>query len=81
MSADAQGDTVATQMRVFCALRGLTLPYRLTGPVHGPEDGLVAALGLGLVPGAADHWIVLSDLRGVGEGSPVFKALSAATVR
>jgi hypothetical protein len=79
--APGEGDTMAAQMRLFCALRGLTLPYRLTGSVHGPEEGLVAALRLGLVPGAADHWIVMSDLRGVSEDSPVFNALRAATVR
>jgi len=73
-------DGMNAQLRLFCALRGLSLPYRLTGPLSGTEEGLVSALGLGRVPGAADHWIVLSDFRGVDTGGPVIKAIRAATL-
>ena len=38
-------------------------------------------MGMGLLPGAADHWIVMSDFRGVEPEGPVLKTLRAAAMR
>ena len=74
-------DTTAARLRLFCALRGLSLPYRLTGPDDASDRGLVEAVGRNLHPGSAPRLIVLSDLRGIDPNGAGIRALALARAR
>ncbi len=71
-------DLLAARLRLFCALRGIALPYRLTGPLDARERGLVAAVSRNLGGGAAETLLVLTDLRGLAPDGPGVRALRLA---
>lgn len=72
-------DTLAARVRLFCALRGITLPYRLTGAAR--EEGLVQAVGRCLSGRGADDLLIFSDLRGLSTDGPAVRALRLAASR
>ncbi len=74
-------DLLEARLRVFCALRGLTLPYRLSGPVDAQEQGIHAAVLAALGPGGPDEVWIYSDLRGVSADGPARRALALASAR
>ena len=64
-------DLTSARLRLFCALRGMPLPYRLTGPPNARDRGLTEAITRNLASGGADTLVLVSDLRGFtadGEG-------------
>lgn len=72
-------DTLAARLRLFCSLRGITLPYRLTGADR--EQGLVHAVGRCLSGKGADDLLILTDLRGWTPDGPAVRALKLASAR
>jgi uncharacterized protein (DUF58 family) len=74
-------DTLSARLRLFCVLRGITLPYRLTGPAHSTEDGLVQAVSRCLTRRSADDLVVVSDLRGLAPDGAGVRALRLARAR
>lgn len=74
-------DTLSARLRLFCALRGVTLPYRLTGPSHSTEEGLVTAVTRCLKRHSADDLVIISDLRGLEPDGEGIRALRLATAR
>lgn len=73
-------DTLSARLRLFCVLRGITLPYRLTGPAHSAEEGLVQAVSRCLSRGA-DDLVVITDLRGLSPDGGAVRALRLARAR
>ena len=71
-------DLFSARLRVFCALRNIRLPYRLTGAPDSRETGLSAAISRNLLPGAARTLVVLSDLRGLSPTGAGIRALRLA---
>ncbi|MEZ4469009.1 MAG: DUF58 domain-containing protein [bacterium] len=74
-------DTLAARVRLFCALRGITLPYRLTGPAEAGEVGLMHAVGRCLAARGADDLLIFTDLRGLAPEGPAVRALRLASAR
>ncbi len=74
-------DTMSARLRLFCALRGLPVPYRLTGATDATERGLVEAINHNLLPGGPQRLILFSDLRSVRSDGPAFRALRLASAR
>ncbi len=74
-------ETLSARLRLFCALRGLPIPYRLSGPLDAFETGLVDALAPTLRPGGADRILLFSDLRGLEPGGPAARALRLTRAR
>lgn len=74
-------DTLAARVRLFCALRGITLPYRLTGPAEAREQGLMHAIGRCLAARGADDLLIFTDLRGLAPDGPALRALRLASAR
>lgn len=74
-------ETLAARLRLFCALRGLPISYRLSGPLDAFETGLVDALAPTLRPGGADRIILFSDLRGLEPDGPAARALRLTRAR
>lgn len=74
-------DTLSARLRLFCALRGIPVPYRLTGPADAFEHGLVDAVGRNLGPGGPDRLVLVTDLRGLTPDGPGARALRLATAR
>ncbi|MCA9540638.1 MAG: hypothetical protein KC620_17185, partial [Myxococcales bacterium] len=74
-------ETLSARLRLFCALRGLPLPYRMTGPLDAFEQGLVDALAHNLVPGGAERLVLFTDLRGLRPDGAAARALRLATAR
>lgn len=74
-------DTLSARLRLFCVLRGITLPYRLTGPSHSSEDGLVQSVTRCLRRNTADDLVILTDLRGLARDGDGIRALRLATAR
>jgi uncharacterized protein (DUF58 family) len=74
-------DTFEARLRLFCALRGITLPYRLTGPADAAEAGLRAALTQNLGARSADELWVISDLEGLTEDGPAIRAMAGLIAR
>ena len=74
-------DTMAARLRLFCALRGLPIPYRLTGPDDAFEQGLVDAIAHTLRPGSAERILIFSDLRGLRVEGAALRALRLASAR
>ncbi|MFN3198655.1 MAG: DUF58 domain-containing protein [Bradymonadia bacterium] len=71
-------DLLSARLRLFCALRGIPLPYRITGGASDRGVGLKAAISQNLKPGAAETLIIFTDLRGFDPDNGVFKALRLA---
>ncbi|MCB9544223.1 MAG: DUF58 domain-containing protein [Myxococcales bacterium] len=74
-------ETLPARLRLFCALRGLPIPYRLAGPLDAFERGLVDALGQALRPGGADRLVLVSDLRGLDPEGAAARSLRLARAR
>ncbi|MEZ4430825.1 MAG: hypothetical protein R3F65_00315 [bacterium] len=74
-------ETLPARLRLFCALRGLPIPYRLSGPLDAFEQGLVDALGQALRPGGADRLVLISDLRGLSPDGAAARSLRLARAR
>lgn len=70
--------TLSARLRLFCALRGLPVAYRLTGAADAAEQGLVDAVGRNLTPGGADRLMLFTDLRGLRPDGPALRALRLA---
>ncbi len=74
-------DTLSARLRLFCALRGIPIPYRLTGPADAFDRGLIDAVGHSLGPGGPDHLLLFTDLRGLDPVGGGVRALRLATAR
>ncbi len=74
-------NTRSARLRLFCALRGLPIPYRLTGAIDSSERGIVDALRQTMLPGGADRIVVFSDLRGLSPTGPAIRALRLASAK
>jgi len=74
-------ETRSARLRLFCALRGLPLAYRLTGPTDARETGLRDAIGRNLMPGGPERLLVFSDLRGLRPDGEGIRALRLASAR
>lgn len=74
-------ETLPARLRLFCALRGLPIPYRLSGPLDAFDAGLVDALGQALRPGGADRLVLISDLRGLVPDGAAARSLRLARAR
>lgn len=74
-------ETLPARLRLFCALRGLPIPYRLAGPLDAFDTGLVDALGQALRPGGADRLVLISDLRGLRPDGAAARSLRLAAAR
>lgn len=74
-------ETRSARLRLFCALRGLPVAYRLTGPADARETGLRDAVGRSLMPGGPERLIVFSDLRGLNPDGDGIRALRLASAR
>lgn len=74
-------DAVSARLRRFCALRGLPLPYRLTGPSDAAETGLSAAVNRNLAPRGPETLVILADLRALIADGPGVGALRQARAR
>lgn len=74
-------ETFEARMRLFCALRGVALPYRLTGPADGFELGLRAAISQNLSPRSADELWVFADFTALTPDGPGLRAIAGAVAR
>ncbi len=74
-------DTRAARLRLFCALRGLPVPYRLTSDAGGRDRGLREAVSRSLLPGGPERLVVVSDLAGLDPDGDGVSALRLAAAR
>lgn len=74
-------DLLSARLRLFCALRGLPLPYRITGGGLPRGAGLQQAITQCLRPGGAETLLIFTDLQGIDPDGPAQKALRLAQRR
>ena len=69
-------------LRRFCQLRGIDLPYRSGDDVQGSKDrGLSDAIAQAAASRSSQFLLIISDLEGITENGGVLRALSMATRR
>ncbi|MCC6746579.1 MAG: DUF58 domain-containing protein [Deltaproteobacteria bacterium] len=69
------------ELRLFCRLRGIEVPYRRPSPLARKHQGLAAALGEAAFSRASQMLLVLTDLEDVGEPREVLDVLALAQRR
>ncbi len=69
------------QLRLFCRLSGLEIPYRRHSPLVSKERGMAEAIRLAGASRSSQFVLLVSDLEEVGETSVVMDALRLARKR
>ncbi len=71
----------SAQLRLFCRLSGIEVPYRQPSSVLGKEAGMAEALKLASATRHSQLIVLVSDLEEIGETRPVLDALRVARQR
>ncbi|MBU0550614.1 DUF58 domain-containing protein [Myxococcota bacterium] len=74
-------DLHSARLRLFCALWGLALPYRLMPPPDALDRGLAAAIKESLSPHQAQALLILSDLHALPPRGAATRAIALARQR
>lgn len=74
-------DTFEARLRLFCALRSIPLPYRLTGPADAAEQGLRAAVARLMRAPVSDEVRLYTDLSGLSADGVGLRALRGLAVK
>jgi uncharacterized protein (DUF58 family) len=75
------GHPWTAQLRLFCRLSGLEIPYRQSSTLMGKEGGMAEALGRASAPRHSQLIVLVSDLEELAEPRPVLDALRLAKRR
>ena len=71
----------SAQLRLFCRLSGLEIPYRRHSPLISKERGMAAAINQAGTSRSSQFIVLISDLEEVGETGVVLNALRLAKRR
>ncbi|MSP71648.1 MAG: DUF58 domain-containing protein [Myxococcales bacterium] len=71
----------SARMRLYCAINGIELPYRLISEPGDKDRGLAAAVAKNLLAGSADALVVISDFESLDVEGAGMRALRSARAR